>query len=436
MSRPASKMQLIDREKHSGRVVNCSLVCVAVILLATPSLSLEREPRTIAGHRVLFFSDTRKSASGPHKRLSRSSHFLRKVPDPLSEAGIEGDMASSRNLQYESPTLSPSLGSTRVGTQSGTGTGVFTSTPSSIPNATAAQVATQETTQHSTEAPTTAANSSTHSSSSFGTTTFYVVADSPYNTADADRLLNQMTSIPQDAEFVVHLGDIRNAEGKPQCTLGEYQAVSDILRQSCAPVFITIGDNDWNDCPNAAEGLSFWKTEFLEFYNRYWNTGYLNVQPMPGRPENLMWIYKGTLFLLIDMPGGTPLNWPDWSTQLSDEVQWSIQNIKEYKASMDRRGLIGQVVIFAHADPNSNHAPFFTPLTDFISTTLNNQLPILYMNGDEHVWKYQPDFYQESSFLRIMLTGETANPPLKMTIQGGHSTHLPLSEIFVYDRQL
>lgn len=70
------------------------------------------------------------------------------------------------------------------------------------------------------------------------TAVFYVVADSPYSTADASRLLYQMQHIPLDADFVVHLGDIRNAAGHPICRLIQYRFVSDLLRNSWAPVLL------------------------------------------------------------------------------------------------------------------------------------------------------------------------------------------------------
>lgn len=154
------------------------------------------------------------------------------------------------------------------------------------------------------------------------TAIFYVVADSPYSTADASRLLYQMQHIPVDADFVVHLGDIRDAAGHPICRLIQYRSVSDILRNSWAPVFITLGDNDWNDCPNPSQGLSYWKREFLYFYEKYWNIGF-NVNNMPGRPENLSFVLKNTLFFVVDMPGSVPLNEADWAQQLTDEVEWS-----------------------------------------------------------------------------------------------------------------
>jgi len=80
--------------------------------------------------------------------------------------------------------------------------------------------------------------------------TFYAVGDVPYSTAQAEQLTVQMSSIPEDAEFVVHVGDIRKAVEGRYCRRPEYEEAASILRLSHAPVFVLLGDNDWNDCAN------------------------------------------------------------------------------------------------------------------------------------------------------------------------------------------
>lgn len=270
--------------------------------------------------------------------------------------------------------------------------------------------------------------------SSLEIATFYVVADTPYSASDASRLLYQMQNIQPDADFVVHLGDIRNAEGYPTCMQSEYQTASEILRQSWAPVFVNVGDNEWNNCPNPSEGWSYWSEEFMHFYDKYWSSKF-SVTTLTGRQENYSFRWKGTLFIGVDLPGGPYLNWYSWVQQLTDEVNWVMGLIQEYKSDMNGMGYVGQVVIFAHADPTSIHKPFFDPLVAFIRDVLQNGIPILYMNGDGHYWKYEPYFFGQPSFLRIMSTAETSNPPLKVTIESGYTRLHPPSYIFQYDRE-
>jgi hypothetical protein len=89
---------------------------------------------------------------------------------------------------------------------------------------------------------------------------------------------------------------------------------------------------------------------------------------------------------------------------------------------------------FGHANPVNSHKAFFDPLTEFIKVELENQLPILYLNGDKHAWNYQPSFFGQASFLRITLTGGTSEPPLKVSAVSGEN--YGVNETFIYDRQI
>ena len=270
----------------------------------------------------------------------------------------------------------------------------------------------------------------------YGTVIFYVVADSPYYPADARRLRKQMQTMPSDAEFVLHLGDIRSAATGARCVPSDYNKVANILKQSFAPVFLVLGDNDWNDCPNPAQGLKYWNRNFLNLWDRFW-TPRFNVAHMQAYPQNYYWVWKGTLFVGLDLPGSDYIfDLQTWNEQLAAEGNWTIEIIREYRVQMNNQGLVGQVVLFAQANPTQWHQPFFKPLVNFIQKELKNQMPILYMNGDTHVWNYTPNFMGQKSFLRINLTGETINPPLKMMIQGSNTRIIQPRHLFQYDRQL
>jgi hypothetical protein len=73
------------------------------------------------------------------------------------------------------------------------------------------------------------------------TTRFYAIGDVPYTPLEAEELAEQMQSLAEDAEFVIHVGDIRSAREGLSCTAEEYVAVADILLQSHAPVFLVMG---------------------------------------------------------------------------------------------------------------------------------------------------------------------------------------------------
>jgi hypothetical protein len=225
-------------------------------------------------------------------------------------------------------------------------------------------------------------------------------------------LKQQLLELPVDAEFLIHVGDLRDSGTSLLCVRNDYQQAASILRRSHAPVFVLIGDNDWIDCPNKEQGLQHWKEEFIRFESRYWNHTFEIVR-QKDRPENFAFIQKGTLFVGLNIVGGPVHDRAEWKTRLSEQAEWTVGLIRNFtEESMGTE----RVVIFGHANPNRNHQRFFTPLETFIQTELQNRVPILYLNGDRHMWSYDENFLGQPSFLRIMLTGRTYDPPLKVMV--------------------
>jgi hypothetical protein len=71
------------------------------------------------------------------------------------------------------------------------------------------------------------------------TTVLYIIGDIPYSTDQAQTLKEWMQQLPSDAEFVIHVGDIRTGRNKKQnCKEYEYNDVANILKLSHAPVFV------------------------------------------------------------------------------------------------------------------------------------------------------------------------------------------------------
>ena len=264
--------------------------------------------------------------------------------------------------------------------------------------------------------------------------TFYVIGDVPYNSSQAEQLRVQMNEIPNDAEFVVHVGDLRFAGSDLPCRRNEYSNVASIMRLSPAhaPVFMLLGDNDYNDCTNPEEGLSFWEDEFIGFESRYWNHTF-DILNQPDHQENFGFKHKGTLFIGLNLVGGAVLNLDDWNNRLTSEVNWTIDLIRNYVISTSPA--VGRVVIFGHAYPTSKHNSFFNPLRDFIRDELQNSIPFLYINGDRHRWLYEPSYLGQPSFLRIMVNGLAIDPPLKVIVTSD-GRNVTTQTAFKYYRQL
>jgi hypothetical protein len=185
-------------------------------------------------------------------------------------------------------------------------------------------------------------------------------------------------------------------------------------------------DNEWNDCPNIKSAYGYWQQEFVGF-ERYWNHTFNIVRPQ-SRPENFYFVHKHILFIGLNLVGGHVHDQTEWVTRLTEQASWTIE-LMEYHTSRD----IKSVVIFGHANPTVDHAPFFFNIKDYILNDLSGSVNVLYMNGDAHVWRYEPNFFGQDNFLRIQLTGGTTEPPLQMIVmpEGTYT-----DSTFLYDRRL
>jgi len=261
--------------------------------------------------------------------------------------------------------------------------------------------------------------------------TFYAIADVPYNDSEAEELKRQMKAMKDDADFLIHLGDIRLNNGKA-CNSEEYSSVASILALSPIPVFLVPGDNEISDCGQGrSSGLQMWKGEFLGFESRYWNPPF-DIERQSGYEENFSFVYEGTLFIGLHIVGGSFESY--WTDQLTDQLQWTKTLIRNFVDNLSP--LKGRIVLFAHAQPNSDHRRlFFDPLATFIEQTLNNQTPFLYIHGDGHYWLHNPSYRGQESWLQMMMRGGTSEPPVKVSVRASGKS-ASTADAFKYDRQL
>lgn len=246
--------------------------------------------------------------------------------------------------------------------------------------------------------------------------------------------MQQMTDLPSDAEFVIHLGDLRLARDNPPCVRSEYNDAAMRLRASHAPVFVIVGDNDWTDCPNQQEGWNLWFETFVGFESEHWEHDF-QIRRQNGRTENFSFVSKGNLVIGLNIVGGLPgNNTNEWQVRLREQLNWLKVLVRDYRDELSPR--VGRVVIFGHAHPNNFHNQyFFNGLRDFIRDDLRNEIPVLYMNGDRHVWQTNPNWYGQSSWFRVTLSGNAKDPPTKVTVRA-NSQYQPPSQAFVLDRRL
>jgi hypothetical protein len=75
-------------------------------------------------------------------------------------------------------------------------------------------------------------------------TTFYAIGDIPYSSSEATILTQQMNDLKNDADFLIHVGDIRHDNNKA-CQAAEFSSVAAMLSLSPIPVFVLVGDNEY-----------------------------------------------------------------------------------------------------------------------------------------------------------------------------------------------
>jgi hypothetical protein len=191
-------------------------------------------------------------------------------------------------------------------------------------------------------------------------------------------------------------------------------------------------DNEWNDCPNIAQGFDHWMKVFGRFDEQW--THSFSIVRHETRTENFSFVHKRTLFFGLNLVGGLLHRAAEWEERLQDLYQWVSKTVDLRVASGEPEA--DSVVIFGHADPNNNHADFFDPLKEYLSGDAVADIPFLYLNGDAHAWNYKTSFYDQSNFLRMQVQGGTQDPPLQISLDNTNARSKPLSEVFAYDRML
>ena len=235
-----------------------------------------------------------------------------------------------------------------------------------------------------------------------GVVTFYAMGDVPYTPEDDAILPKQIAALPSDAEFVVHLGDIKG--GSTPCDEAVFIKVAGMLRKSAHRLFIVPGDNEWNDCKNPAPAWDYWEKYFMKF-DRHWENMLL-VARQEERQENFAFFHKGTLFIGINLVGGKVHDAEKWKTRHRQDVDWIRKQVE--KNGEESRCM----VLFGHAQPATKHADFFGP---FVEIAGEYSKPILYLHGDGHRW-IRDNPFEAKNILRVQVDQGGIASPVKVIV--------------------
>jgi hypothetical protein len=314
--------------------------------------------------------------------------------------------------------------------------------------------------------------------------TLAVYGDAPYGTTPTDTAEFEATpafiaSINGDpqVDLVVHVGDIHS--GKQFCTEAYDRAVFGLWTAFKDPLVYTPGDNEWSDCHKVAEGGGAYnKTSHQIDYVRdaggdpvdyaggdpianlslvrsifYSNPGvtlggrkkevfsqaqFFDATNHPTDAkfvENVLWVQSKTLFVTIDLPGGSnndqdiwygvPAMSPAQASEVvertSADLRWLDMAFALAQSDPDIRAvvIVGQADMW---DPEKGpaHQAGYEPFVQNIAQhTIAFAKPVLMLNGDSHVYRsdnplsaidplnYMHPGYNVPNFHRIVVHGST-----------------------------
>jgi len=257
--------------------------------------------------------------------------------------------------------------------------------------------------------------------------TLAIYGDAPYGASNADTAAFAATPAFVDAvnhdpavDLVAHVGDIHS--GSQACTVAYDQSVADMWSAFKDPLVYTPGDNEWTDCQKTKElpGSDFGGDPLQNlaavrsiFFPR---AGYT----LGGRPkqvisqaqigtgtdadyvENVIWEQSKTLFVTLNLPGGSNNDADNWfglartqaqTDEIAQRTQADLDWLDQAFAQAQADG-VGSVVILEQADmwdldgKTPSHIANYKPFIDSIAShTLAFGKPVLLFNGDSHMYR-------------------------------------------------
>lgn len=236
---------------------------------------------------------------------------------------------------------------------------------------------------------------------------FAVMADIPYMDEELELLRRDVATLPREAEFAIHLGDIKGS--KVDCAEAGFAAVADVLAASPVRLFILPGDNEWNDCKglHPDEAWQLWERHFRRFDER-WPGGF-PVDRQEPQPANFAFERGDVVFVGLNMVGGRMHRKKEWAARHADNLAWVTENLARHPSAR-------AAVVFAHASRKPiKHDDFFLP---FFEVVRKFGRPVMYLHGDGHEWIHEPG-WEVPNLLRVQLDSGDKAPPLLVTVTDG-----------------
>jgi hypothetical protein len=323
-----------------------------------------------------------------------------------------------------------------------------------------------------------------------------VFGDEPYGTSSADT--SQFVATPafidsinadRDVQAVLQVGDIHS--GKQYCTQAYDQSIFALWTRFADPLIYTPGDNEWADCHKAAEGggtynattgqidyltdangspvdyangnpvanlalirsiffpqpgVSLGSRKKLVLSQSSWARLFDRSHPSDAQfVENVIWVQGRTLFVTINLPGGSNNETDPWygaptasyaqAREVEQRTRADLRWLDLAYAIADADHRIGSMVIGAQADmwdpeKGAAHQAAYEPFVGNLARhTAALGKPVLMFNGDSHIYQsgnplspsdpvaYIHPGYDVPNFHRVVVHGSTVPLEwLKLTI--------------------
>jgi len=282
--------------------------------------------------------------------------------------------------------------------------------------------------------------------------TVAVYGDAPYGTSPTDTAEFQATpafiaavNTDPDVSTVIHVGDIHS--GKQYCTAAYDQSIAALWKTFADPLVYTPGDNEWADCHKAGEGggkynpvtgqidpvldpatgqpvdyaagnpaanLDLIRDTFFAQPGHTLGSDTLRVLSQAQLPnwahpedskyvENVLWVRNGTLFVTVNVPGGSNNDADPWygaptasQAQKDEAAQRTAADLRwlDTAFALARFGGVSSVVVTTQADmwdldgKTAAHLTNYEPIVSSLAShTTAFGKPVLLMVGDSHVYR-------------------------------------------------